>query len=370
MIANHGGNLYQIARQTGYAIESLYDFSANINPFGLSEAVRQAINDNIEHLINYPDTEVAELRHEIACFYNVDYDEIVVGNGAVELLYLLCHMLRPIKAIIPVPSFSEYERAARAAKIKVDYVYLSEAMDFKINIQDISNKLTQNSIVLLGNPNNPTGALLSVAEIMPLLNTAKTKNTIVVMDESFMDFIVNSEDYTCRNLIKEYPNLIILNSLTKFYAIPGLRLGFAVMNTILAKQVLESKDPWNVNSLAQVAGVAALKDNEYQINSRLFINTEKEWLYNNLQAVNGFKPYQSSVNYILININELGIVSSQLKAKMLKDNIMIRDCSNYIGIQGQFIRVAVKLRTENELLINSFKKYRGVKNDKNIFNSS
>ncbi len=347
----HGGNVHAWARESGGELTGILDYSANINPLGLADSVRKAITQSIELLVHYPDVEATMLKAAISNHYHVDVSCITAGNGAVELIYLLAHILRPKRVLIPAPTFSEYERAAKAAGAAIEYAYLSAEDDFAIDVDWLCTHLTGVDMVFVGNPNNPTGTFLTASQIERLLLTAKQAGVVVVVDESFMDFIVGDQDYTCRPLLGQYDNLVIIHSLTKFYAIPGLRLGFALAHPGLTAKLHAAKDPWNVNLLAQAAGVAALADTEYQTKSREIVNCEKKLLYARLKALKGVKPFVPSVNYILLDINASGYAAPQLRQLLAKQSILIRDCSNYPGLSANYVRVAVKLEEQNKILL-------------------
>lgn len=347
----HGGNVYAWARERGSELTDVLDYSANINPLGLADSIRKAIMQSVGQVIHYPDAEAAALKEAISSYYRVDINSITAGNGAVELLYVLAHIVRPKRVLIPAPAFSEYERAAKAARAVIDYLYLLPERDFAVDIAEISGRLAGIDMLFIGNPNNPTGTLVPVSQMERLLYAAKQTGTLVVVDESFMDFVINDQEYTCRPLLTQYDNLVILHSLTKFYAIPGLRLGFMLTSPALAAKLHLAKDPWNVNSLAQAAGVAALSDQAYQTKSRELVNAEKTALYESLRALPGVKPFVPTVNYILLDISASRYSAPQLRNALAERNILIRDCSNYPGLSSDYVRVAVKLADKNKMLL-------------------
>lgn len=347
----HGGNVHAWARERGNEVTAVLDYSANINPLGLAASVREAIVQSLDQVIHYPDVEATMLKTAISSYYQVDADRITAGNGAVELIYLLVHILRPKRVLIPAPAFSEYERAAVAAGAAIEYAYLSPADNFAIDIDRLCSQLQGIDMVFVGNPNNPTGTLLTVSQMERLLAAAGKAGAVVVVDESFMDFIIGDQEYTCRPLLKHYDNLIIIHSLTKFYAIPGLRLGFSLTTPELANKLHAAKDPWNVNLLAQAAGVAALADTEYQHKSREAVRQAKDSLYAGLKELPEIKPFVPAVNYILIDIGASGHDAAQIRSLLAQQNILIRDCSNYPGLSRSYVRVAVKLEEQNKILL-------------------
>lgn len=349
----HGGNIYEASRLTGDNMGEFVDFSANINPRGVPESVYQAIQAQLPYIIHYPDAQASALKGSISTYYGVDQERIVAGNGAVELLYILCHIIKPRRVAIPAPTFSEYERAARAAGAEIEYIYMRADDNFALNTEAVLEGLSKADLLFLGNPNNPTGNLITNSELEIFIAAAQEQQKFIIVDESFMDFIANDNDYSCRSFLKRYDNLIIVQSMTKFYAIPGLRLGFMFASPSLCRTLHQAKDPWNVNSLAQAAGVAALNDVKYQYQSRLFMERERDYLFNQITSIKGCKPFRPSVNYILVDVAGTGIPSYNLRSELLAQGILIRDCSNYPGLSSAYIRVAVKTPELNELLVSA-----------------
>jgi threonine-phosphate decarboxylase len=356
-VDQHGGNLFEAARQTGKSLHELIDFSANINPMGIPASVRKALNESLERIIHYPDAGAYDLKQAISMQYKVERERITVGNGAIELIYILCHMLKPKRVLVTAPTFSEYERAARAAGAAVDYVFLSPATNFKPDIVQMANQLENMDMVFICNPNNPTGVLLTNEEIKLLLAAAQRSNTMVVVDESFIDFLTDERPYTCKSLLECYSNLVILHSLTKFYAIPGLRLGFLLANPHLTGLLHAGKDPWNVNTLAQAAGIAALQDAGYRRESKKYMDESKRELYARLRLLSQCRPFFPAANFILVELETL--TSGQVCVYLKNQGILIRDCENYPGLSGQYIRVAVKKPEQHEQLVKGLKRVLG-----------
>ena len=258
----HGGDIKSVIRENN--LNEIMDFSANINPYGLSSNIKNAILADLDNIIHYPQPNAEDLRKKIGETYNIADDKIIVGNGAVEIIYTLCHILKPKNVLIVSPGFSEYERAARSAGADIHYAMLDEKLDFNSPMRDIIVNIKGNDLLFIGNPNNPTGTLYMLEDMELLIEHAENNGCFVVVDESFMDFIKTSEAFSVLPLVEKYHNLLVLHSLTKFYAIPGLRLGFAATDHEVLDPLYAAKDIWNVNSLAQAAGMAALDDKKYQ----------------------------------------------------------------------------------------------------------
>jgi threonine-phosphate decarboxylase len=343
----HGGNVYEKC-PTG---EAWLDFSANINPLGLSPRVKEAVLSHIDGIVNYPDPEARALKAAIASFYDVPQENIVLGNGAAELFYCFFYIVRPRRLLLPVPSFSEYERAARAAGVKVVCLPLLKKHGFSLDLEAAIQQLSEEDVILLCSPNNPTGRLWERRDLHVLLEKAEERGAHVMMDESFLDFREDGERYTSRHLTKEYPHLFVVQSMTKFFALPGLRLGFGIAEPNLCRRLENGKDVWNVNLLAQAAGVAALSDTAYQEAARSFVCSEKKFLAAELAKLPRVEVFAPSVNFILFHLQQGKGFLRQLLMALRERGILLRDCSNYSGLDGAYLRAAVRSRADNERLL-------------------
>lgn len=345
----HGGDIFQWARHFSCAPEAVIDFSANINPLGYSQLAIDEMVRAIPLVRHYPDPAGRQLKQVIAGQYSVNVDQLILGNGAAELLYLCCQAVKPETVLITGPAFSEYERAARAAGAAVRCCILPWQDNFKFPLDEFLSKIPINGIIFLGNPNNPDGTLLSWETGREILETAAKRHTKVIIDESFFDFLPTGLGFSFSSVVKNYPGLIILHSLTKFYAVPGLRLGFAITSKELVKQLELLKDVWNVNTLAQVYGTAALQDDSYRRKTVQFIQQEQCRFYTELQSLPQLKVYEPTVNFMLCHI-QCDLTVEQLQQQLLKKKILIRNCSGYDGLDEYFFRIAVKQTNLNKLL--------------------
>lgn len=343
----HGGNIYAEKSPHG----SWLDYSANINPLGLPDNVKKSILACIDGLVHYPDPEGRDLKQAVSARYGIDDRQIVLGNGAAELFYVYFHAKRPKRVLLPVPSFGEYEKAARCCGSEVIYFYLDEIDDFQVDIAKLAHAMQGCDAIILGNPNNPTGQLLKKEALVKLTEMAAACRVDVLVDESFLDFRQDRAAYSVVELAGQYPNLVVISSLTKMFAIPGLRLGYGVCSRELARLFEYHKDTWNVNLLAQVAGVAALADDEYIAKTRR--NTERTLaeMEAMLQHISGVKVYPPAVNFVLLQLKRPCITSKKLQEGMKKNGILIRDCSNYPGLGDKYIRLAIRDSESNRQVI-------------------
>lgn len=343
----HGGNIYQPAPDGA----SWLDFSANINPLGLSPAVRQSLAAHLDDVIHYPDPAGTALRKALEQAYQVPGDAILLGNGAAELFYLYMHTFRPQRVLLPVPSFSEYERAARAAGAIVDYCYLKPEDAFAFPWETLRRACGHVDCIVIGNPNNPTGSLAAADEIMALAEVGARKGTDILVDESFLDFLESDQAYSVLRQAAGCDGLLVIRSLTKFYALPGLRLGFGVTSPLRRCLMEGHKDSWNVNVLAQYAGIAGLQDTAYQQASRQLVQCEKKWLYEQMEALPGLQVYPPCVNFIFWKLTGPDARTADLADELRAEGILIRDCANYPGLTAAYGRTAVRARWENERLL-------------------
>ena len=353
--AIHGGNVYAAIRNAGGDFSDFLDFSANINPLGLSSHVRAALLDSMESVTGYPDPDAIELKQSISNCYQVPMEWIETGNGAVELIYLLCRVLSPRRVLIPAPTFSEYGAAARAAGLKIETILLDKEAGFIPSIAELSQKLQAGDLLFFCNPNNPTGVVLTRQQLEPLVEKASAVGAHILFDESFTDFRASSGEETCRTLIARHPSVIVLQSLTKFLAVPGLRLGFLLGRSEIVDRMKLLRDPWNVNVMAQAAGVAGLADLSYRRETTALIGQEKETMRLGLQSISGIHVLPPSVNFVLADLGDSGWDAPRLQDKLAAHRILIRNCANFGGLSSRYMRVAVKSAAANQRFLSVLK---------------
>ncbi len=341
MTERHGGNITKLAAAAGKPAGDILDFSANINPLGPPEWLRPLISSLVSSLVHYPDPDCTDLVRAFSERFNVSADEVLMGNGETELLYLLPRVLGKRRAVIPVPAYADYGAAAESAGMAVLRLPLREERAFIPDIAEIESELRGDEAVFLGRPNNPTGHFLPADVLRDL--AGRHPATIFVIDEAFADFVPEES-----LLEGERPgNLIVLRSLTKFYAIPGLRLGGVVADREIIRRLRAITPPWSVNTLAQAVGAAALRDAEYAKETRLYVRERREELTGELEAIPGLAVYPGTANFLLIRIDRSGLSASELARRLLEEGIAIRVCDNFAGLDGRFFRVAVRTAEEN-----------------------
>ncbi len=349
---DHGGNIFDVAQQLGLAPSEIADFSASINPLGLSPMVKKAIVSALDSLVHYPDNGHRELKQALADHHGLSPANLVIANGSTELIYNLPATLHGRRALIISPSFSEYARALARHQWEWHHFTLSPENNFLPDLKLLEQALYRGYDALyLCNPSNPGGVLYPRQTIEQIHGLCIASGTVLVLDEAFMDFC---EDASAKHIIVRRDNGIVLRSMTKFFGIPGLRLGYAVSGTDLAERLNETGVPWSVNTLAQAAGVAALKDSEHNRQTISHVRRERDFLVDSLSGFSHLKVYPSHTNFLLVEITN-GMTSSELKNRLLQQRIMIRDCSSFEGLSPFFFRIAIRTTEENKRLLAALK---------------
>ena len=344
----HGGNIYRIAREKG--IKNILDYSANINPLGISEELKKEVANNWELFERYPDPHYVELRETLAHHNELDMEDIIVGNGATEVIFLYCKTLNPKKALIVMPTFAEYERALNTVGCQVDYFELDEKTDFVLETEKLREKLKGDyDLLVMCNPNNPTGKFIELQRMKEIVEIVKESNTKLLLDEAFIEFVEG--DYKESTAKLNEKDVFIVRALTKFFAIPGVRLGFGICRDKELKEKIEAhREPWTVNTLAEISAKVLLGDNKYIKNSKAWIEEEKGYMYSELLKGSFIKPYKTETNFILVKL--LGrITAKELRERMIDEGVVIRDASNFPFLGEKFIRLAIKGRNTNSLVI-------------------
>ena len=361
-MSDHGGNIYAASRATGIPEEEILDFSASINPMGVPRKAADALKAAIDRLCHYPEPYSESLSEHLGQLFGVGAESIICGNGSAELIYLLPRALKPACVLIPEPTFSEYERACRIAGTSKKLGYrLKQENDFDVSPEAFAEKIIEacasggkahgraggstgaGAMAFLCNPNNPTGRLVARNDVLAIAETARQQGCYLVVDEAFLDFCPGESVLA---EVKGNPYLIVVRSMTKFYALSGLRIGYALMHPSVALQVKPYKEPWTVNALAQKAAIEVTKDLSFQKASLAAMAEEKSFMEEELRKLRiEFIP--SRANYYLLRLER----ALEVKTALQERGILVRDCSNFVGLGPGFLRIAVRSRRENEILI-------------------
>ncbi|MEG1877923.1 MAG: threonine-phosphate decarboxylase [Lachnospiraceae bacterium] len=349
----HGSDLETIEQIYGIHKEDIISFSANVNPLGLSGQLRSALAEQLDVITSYPDREYTALRKTIATYCNTDYQNISVGNGSTELISLFIQITHPQKALIIGPTYSEYEREISLGGGTSLYFPLEESNAFALDETKLSTHLNENiDLLVICNPNNPTSSSITRAQMRRILDICKQHDICVMVDETYVEFAKDYHDITAIPLTNYYNNLIILRGISKFFAAPGLRLGYAVTgNADLAKAINTRKNPWTINSLAEVAGQLMFTDTAYIEATKELIYRERARVCTALRTIRGLKIYEPSANFVLVRILDSSLTADDVFDAAIRRKLMIRNCSTFPFLDNSYFRICFMNPEDNDQLI-------------------
>lgn len=356
MIIGHGGNKTALARELGCHVDEIVDMSANINPLGPPERIRQVIQDQLSEIQHLPEPDAGSMVRGFARYHDIDPDTVIAGNGTTWFIYILPLALQARHVLILGPTYSDYADACRMHGIEPDFCIAEPDAFFVPEPAGISDRAARADLVFICNPNNPTGVLVDPAFITTLLE--KHPRTCFVVDESYLPFVDDSDSRSLIRAGTRYPNLVVLSSMSKIFAIPGLRTGFLSGARDVIEKVGSYSQPWNVNALAQ-AVIRDIYDHPEQIlpfyeKTRAFIAQEKQWFLENGGNLAGLEPVPGHTGFVLARLGSH--TAPRVCREVGKDRILIRDCSNFHGLGQRFVRFSLKDRESNRKLAASLRK--------------
>lgn len=311
----------------------------------MPSTVKSTMKKRLDGMEHYPDADSLSLLSSLKKYTGFSDSHIVVGNGAIEILYNFCTAFLSKKhVLIPTPTFSEYESASKLVDCKFTFF---KTMNLSKNIDSFISKIPKNGCVFVCNPNNPTGNIISKKQLTKIISAAKNKSSFVFVDECFIELVPESNQSVI-NLVKKYDNLFVLRSLTKSFGLAGIRIGYGIGSKTIIDILKKIKIPWSVNALAQEAGMIAIKNKSHLTKSKSIIKKESNFLKKKIARIPGFECHDSSTNFILIKTK---YDSTKLQKKLLKHKILIRDCKNFRGLDNHYIRIAIKSHKDNLKLV-------------------
>jgi threonine-phosphate decarboxylase len=333
----------------------LLDFSASINPLGFSARVKTVLKQHAAAILHYPDQEAHDFVQELSRYHRIPAENILAGNGSTELIFILPKVLKMKRTLLVVPTFSEYESSIRQAGGNVSYYRTTEKDNFSIQPRKLLRELRQGYDALyICNPNNPTGVLTPVDVLKDIVLAARKQSSVVIIDETFIDF---AENQSLKHMAQHYENLYILRSMTKFFALPGLRAGYLISSAENIEKMRQQQDPWSMNALAQYAGIESLRDRGYIRRTSQYVKRARQELIAGLKHIYCLKVFASGANYLLVKLHASAPVSvAELYEKLLEKRIIIRQCNTFQGMGDSYFRVAVKKISQNRILISMLKK--------------
>lgn len=339
MIKNeHGGDIFER--------EIMYDFSANLNPLGMPESVKNALRKSISEWEKYPDPFCRSLVKKLSERENFPPENIVCGNGAADLIFRIVQTVKPQKAVVCAPSFSEYSKALVQSGSEISAYFLSEKSGFALDEKILEMLDESVRMLILSTPNNPTGRTVDSELLRRICERCKANDIVFLCDECFIDFTENAAH--AEQFIN--PNVVVLKAFTKIYAMAGLRLGYALFgDDVLAEKVRKNGQFWSVSAPAQTAGEAALDEKNHLEKTLELVKKEREFLTENLRNF-GFKVYPSEANFIFF------YTKLPLDEMLLSEKILIRNCANFDGLEQGYFRIAVRSHEENSALVSAIER--------------
>ena len=350
----HGSDIEKICEVYHLNQKDIVKFGANVNPLGLSENVKKQLASHLDILSSYPDRDYTTLRNTISEYCNVPAEFILPGNGSSELIALLIQERNPKHTLILGPTYSEYSRELSFSGSTQEYYHLREKDNFVLNVDDLCHTLEgKYDFLIICNPNNPTSSAITRENLRKLLTFCAEKNIFVMIDETYVEFAPDISEITSVTLTKEFTNLMVLRGVSKFYAAPGMRLGYGITGNLdFLKKMKEKQVPWSLNSLGALAGELMLQDKDYIHRTRELILSERTRLLQALEEIPTYKTYPAYANFILLKIQKPSFTSYDIFDACIRHGLMIRDCSSFECLDGEYIRFCIMNPEDNTRLLN------------------
>ncbi|MFW9971424.1 MAG: pyridoxal phosphate-dependent aminotransferase [Candidatus Odinarchaeota archaeon] len=354
---SHGGEIYKLNSRNNP--NSLIDFSTNINPLVTPNIFAKMYMNSINQVSKYPDSNSTLLKKELVIYFDnkVNKENLIIGAGSIELISIFCDMFIDPgdEIIIAQPTFSEYAWAVQKNGGTIINVYRKPENHFRVECKPIIDQITpKTKVIFLCNPNNPNGLLDHPKDIEKIINIASKNDVLVFLDEAFIEFTREFNSFIYR--LSSHDNLFISRSFTKFFGLTGLRIGFGVSTPEIIDYITPGQNLWSVNCFGQIIAQEMLKSEKFIEDSLNFFSKERVFMKNELKKIPGVKIFPTDTNFFLINTENSQIKSNKIKELLLKENILVRDCSNYDGLNDYYLRISIKDRDLNIKLINSLKK--------------
>ncbi len=347
----HGGNRWVWMRERGFAMDDVIDFSADVNPLGFPDCVRSVIEANVESIRHYPDPDAVALREAIAEFHSIPMECVLPANGSAELITLLVQFRFFQRGVVFGPTFTEYAWVARQRQATVIDVLAKEDAGFQFPGISL-HKTPKPEVVFLCNPNNPTGQLISKTRVLELAQWCEKIGAYLVLDEAFIDFVEPSDGISLVSEAARFDSVVVLRSLTKSFAIPGLRLGYLVGSETIVQRLRALQTPWPLNTFALLVGTRLLQENDWLSHTRQQIAHLRQRLCQSLETIPDLKVFPSVTNFLLCKLRSLDRSASELTCDLAQQGLLIRCCDDFVGLEtGRFIRIAVRTQKENERLV-------------------
>lgn len=352
MIYGHGGNIHELADRLGCNLEEIIDMSSNINPYGPPPGLFDHLKDRLSSIAALPQADGADIVNAFSKQHNVDSSRVMAGNGTTQLIYTIPRALESENVLICGPTYSDYADACIMNKVKFDYFMADESDKFIPDFERLKKEIPGHDTVFICNPNNPTGTLIDKDILIDICQSFP--NTVFVIDESYLPFVSNDGAKTVAGADVEIENLIVLNSMSKIFRIPGLRIGFAIVSKSLAPRMKQYSLPWSVNSLAQAAVLYLMEKRamvlQFITSSNKSIDENKAAFLKKMASLKGIRFFDSATVFILAKIENDELMAEDVCTQLADEKILIRNCTNFSGLGGRFIRISLKFPEINDML--------------------
>ncbi|MCQ4725122.1 aminotransferase class I/II-fold pyridoxal phosphate-dependent enzyme [Anaerotignum faecicola] len=357
LIHQHGGDLDAIERRYGIPKKEIVDFSGNINPLGFPESVKKELAENLDIVSSYPDKNYTALKKSISQYTGADSENIFVGNGSTELINIFITSVNAKKAVILGPAYSEYENSLKKCGSEFEYFPLEESRGFVIDTEKLLSYLTDGTDLFVAcNPNNPTGTAINAVQMDKILLHCKKHNISVMVDETYIEFSDNINEICSIPLTNKYDNLFVIRGVSKFFAAPGLRLGYGITSSAGFKKLIsENQDPWSVNILASFAGERLFGDKDFAEKTKLLISSERRKALDEFRTWKNLKAYDSSSNFILLKLLTDKITSAEIFENLIQKKYLIRDAETFTFLDNTYLRFCILTPQQNCGLIKELK---------------
>lgn len=358
----HGSDIEKVAKHFNIEESSIKNYSGNVNPLGLSKSLEEKLKDNIHLVTNYPDPDYTKLKKNIATYTSSNVDHVLLGNGSTELIAHYIDYVSPKKALIIGPTYSEYEKKIKTLNAEVHYYPLKEENNFSLNIDELIKQCSKSiDLLVLCNPNNPTASFINSDQLYPLFDHCKSYGINILIDETYMDFVEDASSISALNLVSTYNNCIVLRGFSKFFAAPGLRLGYGITSDMNCHRSLEKqRHHWAINSLAAFAGKELMVDNEFIQTSKTFIQQERIRLNEILSAEQTLKVFPANANFFFIKLLKENKSSQELFETLIQKGLMIRNTSTFPFLHGEYFRFCILNPEDNDQLVSEIISYMNI----------
>ena len=349
----HGSDTAAVAAFYHVPVDEIVCFGANVNPLGLSKNLKKDLAAHLDLLSSYPDRNYTTLKKVIADYCQILPEHVIVGNGSTELISLLIQTRKPQKALVLGPTYSEYGRELDLVGSSIHTYLLKESDQFHLDIHAFCEEIRKGyDLVILCNPNNPTSSALKTPEIQTILDCCREAGSFLMIDETYVEFAPDISAITAVPLTKQFSNLMVLRGVSKFYAAPGMRFGYGITgNSEFLKTMREKQIPWSLNSLGAFAGEMLFQDHDYYQQTRNLILSERQKMYETIKKLPTFKIYPAYANFLLVKILKDGITSFDVFERCIQKGLMIRDCSSFQCLEGEYVRFCIQMPEENQRLL-------------------